>query len=353
MPVKRHAEGTHASNRLRCLRVLLNRLLALRAHFLDGTLRTVEAVNLQRKIRRCPHLPAVQGHSARIQAVKDLIGATEKQQHDDHIKAWKNRLRASDIMRALGGCTVRLLLSVTWCALVRPFAVTALTVRYFICVTSGDVFGDASCLTLKRSWMPVEGCLVSRSLLLNGPRSVLKSLLTPLRTNAVRARALMDGPGAKLLRYLWPSEPSWLRFSVPAKDGESPISVITTFWRVYTSARLKSACAAEWVRSWMPDDAFGGRKGADVHRAASKILEPVNDGWCLGSFDYSLAFDHVRPELVCRLMKHLGMPEGLADMIMIFGVDRSVSCNFTGVLEPDSEGFVVTDLLGQAEGTAS
>ena len=66
----------------------------------------------------------------------------------------------------------------------------------------------------------------------------------------------------------------------------------------------------------MPDDAFGGRKGADVHRAASKILEPVNDGWCLGSFDYSLAFDHVRPELVCRLMKHLGMPEGLADMIM-------------------------------------
>ena len=242
MPVKRHAEGTHASNRLRCLRVLLNRLLALRAHFLDGTLRTVEAVNLQRKIRRCPHLPAVQGHSARIQAVKDLIGATEKQQHDDHIKAWKNRLRASDIMRALGGCTVRLLLSVTWCALVRPFAVTALTVRYFICVTSGDVFGDASCLTLKRSWMPVEGCLVSRSLLLNGPRSVLKSLLTPLRTNAVRARALMDGPGAKLLRYLWPSGPSWLRFPVPAKDGESCPTVGGKFAKcTYPNLRRRTA----------------------------------------------------------------------------------------------------------------
>ena len=65
----------------------------------------------------------------------------------------------------------------------------------------------------------------------------------------------------------------------------------------------------------MPSESWGGRKGADVYRAASQILEPVNDGWYLGSFDYSLAFDHVRPVLVCQLMKHMGMPTGFADMI--------------------------------------
>ena len=66
------------------------------AHFLDDTMHTVEAVNLQQKIRRCPHVPAVQGHSARIQVVKDFIAATGKQQHDDDVKTWKSRLRASD-----------------------------------------------------------------------------------------------------------------------------------------------------------------------------------------------------------------------------------------------------------------
>ena len=66
----------------------------------------------------------------------------------------------------------------------------------------------------------------------------------------------------------------------------------------------------------MPEDFWGGRKGADVYRATSKILEPVDNGWFLGSFDYSLAFDHVRPALVCGLMKYLGMPVGLADMLL-------------------------------------
>ena len=168
MPVKRHAEGTHASNRLRCLRVLLNRLLALRAHFLDGTLHTVEAVNLQRKIRRCPHLPAVQGHSARIHAVKDLIGATEKQQHDDHINAWKNRLRASDnaCFRWVRG----------------PPAPLSHMVCLGPAICSDSL--DGALLHLRDFWRRVWGrqlpdldmqldacrrCLVIRSLLLNGP----------------------------------------------------------------------------------------------------------------------------------------------------------------------------------------
>ena len=242
MPVKRHAEGTHASNRLRCLRVLLNRLLALRAHFLDGTLRTVEAVNLQRKIRRCPHLPAVQGHSARIQAVKDLIGATEKQQHDDHINAWKNRLRASDnaCFRWVRG----------------PPAPLSHMVCLGPAICSDSL--DGALLHLRDFWRRVWGRqLPDLDMQLDACRrvlgdpivasqwtsvSALKSLLKPPRTNAVRARALMDGPGAKSLRSLWLCGLSWLRFSVPAKDGESCPTAGGKFAKcTYPSLRRRTA----------------------------------------------------------------------------------------------------------------
>ena len=99
--VLRRPEGEQATNRLRCLRVLLKRLLALREHFVKDTLDSVEARNLVSKIQRCPYLPATQRHTARIQAVKSLIADAEKQQQDDKIRCWKNKLKASYLFPAV------------------------------------------------------------------------------------------------------------------------------------------------------------------------------------------------------------------------------------------------------------
>ena len=344
-PVKRHPEGSHASNRLCCLRALLNRLLALRAHFLEDTLHTVEAVNLQRKIRRCPHLPDVQGHSARIQAVKDLIAVAEKQQHDDHIKAWKSRLKASDA------------------ACYKWVRGPAAPLSHMVClgpaICSDSL--DGALLHLRDFWRGVwERPLPDLQSQLNACLGVLGPQVPPSEWTSLTAQELkaaaktQRGSGAGLDGWtgdevasipleIWdellpfylacerlgvvpdgwrkmrqvhlpkPNKPNRATDGATPAASMRPISVIIVSWRVYASARFKSASSTAWCQTWLPSD---GRKGAHVYRAASRLLEPVSDGWYLGSFDYSLAFDHVRPGLVCCLMKHWGMPMGLADMLL-------------------------------------
>eukprot|EP00439_Symbiodinium_sp_Y106_P064192 s3308_g10.t1 len=92
-----------------------------------------------------------------------------------------------------------------------------------------------------------------------------------------------------------------------------PISVITTFWRGYASARLKSASAVAWRRTWVPEDSWGGRKGADVYSLRSLNLSMMACAWGLLTTAW---IDHVSPALLCGLMKHLDCLVGLADMLL-------------------------------------
>ncbi|CAE7249161.1 Cacna1c [Symbiodinium sp. CCMP2592] len=62
--------------------------------------------------------------------------------------------------------------------------------------------------------------------------------------------------------------------------------------------------------------AYGGRRGAGTYDAVASLLDGIHKGAYLGTFDYSLAFDCVRPRLVERLWKHFGMPAGPLNMVM-------------------------------------
>ena len=344
-PVLRRPEGEQATNRLRCLRVLLNRLLALREHFVKDTLDSVEARNLVSKIQRCPYLPATQGHTARIQAVKSLIADAEKQQQDDKIRCWKNKLKdsATACFRWVRG----------------PPA----PISHMVCLgqdPSSDCL-DGALAHLRDFWLTVwdrplpdlnEQLRVCRGVLGDPVEPVVWDSLSPEALSAAAAAqrgssagldgwsgdevALVpQGVWAQLAPFFYACErlgtvpKAWTLIrqahipksnkacrpndSATPAENLRPISVMSVFWRLYASARLKSSPAVEWCASWMPADAWGGRKNADVYRAAAQVLGPVEAGGYLGSFDYSLAFDHVRPALVCALMQHLGMPVGLAN----------------------------------------
>ena len=78
------------------------------------------------------------------------------------------------------------------------------------------------------------------------------------------------------------------------------------------SARLRHPDTAAWIEGWLPDEAYGGRKGVGALSALIPILEDAANGRFLGTFDYSLAFDYTNPAAVIAVFAWLGMPRGTA-----------------------------------------
>ena len=102
-----------------------------------------------------------------------------------------------------------------------------------------------------------------------------------------------------------------------------PICVITCFYRTWTSARVRSRDAQNWTTTWLPPEAWGGVAKVNCYQAVGSLLDKLHDNAYLGSFDYSLAFDHINPYIVTSLFKHTGMPPGISKMIYeIWGSQR-------------------------------
>ena len=91
-----------------------------------------------------------------------------------------------------------------------------------------------------------------------------------------------------------------------------PITILSTWFRLYGSARLRSSSATAWADQWWPRRAKGGKRGTGVHEAFVDLAEATAQDGYLMSLDYTLAFDHLDPCLVHLLFCHTGMPPNVA-----------------------------------------
>ena len=176
------------------------------------------------------------------------------------------------ILLVLGGFVVLRPRSVTWCALALPYAVTVWMARCFSCVTFGNECGSDRCLTLKDSWLRAEGYLVLPSKLSPWTNVTAQELADAAKKQRGSSAGLDGWTGSEVADIplavwdelapffsaceRWGKVPdSWRRIrqvhipkphkanrphdaATPAENMR-PISVITTFWRVYTSARFE------------------------------------------------------------------------------------------------------------------
>ena len=102
-----------------------------------------------------------------------------------------------------------------------------------------------------------------------------------------------------------------------------PICVITCFYRIWASARARSRDTKNWATTWLPPEAWGGVANVTCYQAVGSLLDKLHDNAYLGSFDYSLVFDHMNPYIVTSLFKHTGMPPGISKLIYeIWGTQR-------------------------------
>ena len=101
-----------------------------------------------------------------------------------------------------------------------------------------------------------------------------------------------------------------------------PISVLSIWFRIYASARRHSVDAQQWIESWWPENAFGGRKHISTTNAIFQILQDAEANRYVAAFDYSLAFDMTDPNLVLRIFAHKGMPAGWSNILKSIWTDQ-------------------------------
>ena len=94
-----------------------------------------------------------------------------------------------------------------------------------------------------------------------------------------------------------------------------PVTVLSTWYRLWARSRLTTHEIKTWVQAWWPEDAVGGKVGGEVFDCLADIDEACQQDQFLASLDFSLAFDHVHPRLVKNAFRALGLPDGVASMI--------------------------------------
>ena len=96
-----------------------------------------------------------------------------------------------------------------------------------------------------------------------------------------------------------------------------PISLMSVWWRIYCTARLRGDQEQQWLSHHLVSSQHGGRRNHDASSAFTELGEKFALGWYIGTLDLSKAFDFVTPSRAAQTLKWHGFPHGLADAIEI------------------------------------
>ena len=117
-------------------------------------------------------------------------------------------------------------------------------------------------------------------------------------------------------------------------DALRPVSVLSSWRRLWGRARLRSQSMSSWVSRWWPEDFYGGRKGVSASDALLPILQSADEGSFVGSLDFSLAFDSTDPRIPLHVFHQLGMPHGVSSMLTKVWRDQTRFLQLAGDTDP-------------------
>ena len=113
--------------------------------------------------------------------------------------------------------------------------------------------------------------------------------------------------------------------SFPA-DKLRPITVLSTWWRLWGATRLHSTEIQSWIQQWWPHTSGGGRRGAEIFDILVEVDQFVDEGKYIIALDFSLAFDHLHPNIALHAFQSVGLPPSICQML------QNVWCNQKRVL---------------------
>ena len=114
-----------------------------------------------------------------------------------------------------------------------------------------------------------------------------------------------------------------------------PISVLSVFWRVYSSAWAKSDQIRLWTRNHLHVDVAHGSGVAGAEALAEQLQDiyASNNG-CLASLDWAQAFDRMHPQISCDSMKAIGLAPPLACLLTQVWGKQQRFLEFDGHVHP-------------------
>ena len=98
-------------------------------------------------------------------------------------------------------------------------------------------------------------------------------------------------------------------------DALRPISVLSIWWRLFSSCIARSVECREWQLEWRPRFAHGGFPEHGVHTALLDLEASYRNLGILVSLDLAKGFDYLQPEIALECMARLGFPEELRHVL--------------------------------------
>lgn len=90
------------------------------------------------------------------------------------------------------------------------------------------------------------------------------------------------------------AETKCFSYAVPTSKMR-PISILSTWWRIFIHAKLSSDAAQQWYQQQLQPQQHGCRKGKKAVTALIPLATAKAKGHFLASLDFSQAFDRTRP----------------------------------------------------------
>lgn len=140
-----------------------------------------------------------------------------------------------------------------------------------------------------------------------------------------------------------------LRASDGAREvsGLRPLTLFSSWYRLWASARLRTTDAQAWQDTWWPAEALGGKKGKELFEALAPLFQEATKHRYLISLDFSLAFDYCDPLVASFVLEKFGLPAPLGRMLLQQWTSQQRLISFNGTCMPGME--IVTRSLPQGD----
>ena len=119
--------------------------------------------------------------------------------------------------------------------------------------------------------------------------------------------------------------------------GLRPLTLFSSWYRLWASARLKSVQAQDWIGQWCHPSAVGGKKGKEIYHALIPLITAASENEYLVSLDFSLAFDYCDPRIATHIFELTGMPVKLCQMLLTQWTSQKRIITFDGFCIPEYE----------------
>ena len=100
-----------------------------------------------------------------------------------------------------------------------------------------------------------------------------------------------------------------------------PISVMSVFWRLWSSSLCRSTAMRTWLRSTLTAQ-VAGLSREDLYENIIEIFDDFHRNGFLLTLDYSKAFDCLDSDLSCSLLRAHGWPEDLVRLLQATWVEQ-------------------------------